>query len=74
MSPAYRERRVDCAFTACVGGAELEEFHRQNALIGERWSNVNEWTLENLNHFTIIDQLSRNNTALFDHVAYFLSK
>jgi arylformamidase len=74
MSTAYRERRVDCAFTACVGGAELEEFHRQNALIGERWSNVNEWTLENLNHFTIIDQLSRSNTALFDHVAYFLSK
>jgi hypothetical protein len=31
MSPAYRQRRVDCEFTAAVSGGELEEFHRQNA-------------------------------------------
>ncbi|MGL4233274.1 MAG: alpha/beta hydrolase [Casimicrobium sp.] len=74
MSPAYRERRVDCAFTACVGGAELEEFHRQNALIGASWTNVHEWALPELNHFSIIDQLTRNNTELYRHIAQTLGK
>ncbi len=74
MSPAYRERRVDCEFTACVGGAELEEFHRQNALIGASWKHVYEWTLPELNHFTIIDQLTRSDTALFQNIATQLKK
>jgi arylformamidase len=69
MSPAYRARLVDCPFTACVGGAELEEFHRQNALIGASWKNVREWTLPELNHFTIIDQLTHDDSELFAHVA-----
>jgi arylformamidase len=69
MSPAYRERIVDCAFTACVGGTELEEFHRQNSLIGEHWNSVHEWTLDGLNHFTIIDQLTRSDTELFVDIA-----
>ncbi len=69
MSPAYRKRRVDCPFTACVGGAELEEFHRQNKLIGTHWNDVNEWTLADLNHFTIIDQLTRADSELFAHIA-----
>ncbi|MGE0807313.1 MAG: alpha/beta hydrolase [Burkholderiaceae bacterium] len=68
-SPAYRERRVDCEFTAAVGGAELPEFLRQNALIGQQWSGVAEWVLPGLNHFTIVDQLMRDDTALFGHVA-----
>jgi arylformamidase len=74
MSPAYHKRRVDCAFTACVGGAELEEFHRQNALIGASWNNVREWTLPELNHFTIIDQLTRDDTQLYRHIAQTLGK
>ncbi len=74
MSPAYRKRVVDCPFTAAVGGAELEEFHRQNALIGAQWNNVNEWTLAGLNHFSIIDQLTRDNSELFSHVANALRK
>ncbi len=69
MSPAYRERRVDCEFTAAVGGAELEEFPRQNQLLGSRWKNVTEWEIPGLNHFTIIDQLTRDDTALFKRVA-----
>ena len=69
MSPAYRARRVKCEFTAAVGGAELEEFPRQNRLIATAWTEVNEWTLDGLNHFTIIDQLTRENTALFARVA-----
>ena len=69
MSPAYRERRVDCEFTAVVGGAELEEFPRQNQLLGSRWKNVIEWEIPGLNHFTIIDQLTRDDTALFKRVA-----
>lgn len=69
MSPAYRSRLVQCPFTATVGGSELEEFHRQNVLIGEHWRDVHEWTLDGLNHFTIVDQLTRDDTALFEHVA-----
>lgn len=69
MSPAYRERRVDCELTAAVGGAELEEFGRQNALLGRAWQGVREWTLTGLNHFSIVDQLTRDDTALFRHVA-----
>ncbi len=74
MSPAYRERRVNCEFAACVGGAELEEFHRQNALIGASWKGVREWTLPELNHFTIVDQLTRDDTELFRHIAAKLSR
>ncbi len=73
MSPSYQPQRVQCPFTATVGGAELEEFLRQNALIGTLWKNVNEWTLDGLNHFTIIDQLTRDDTALFRHVSSAMS-
>ena len=69
MSPAYRERRVDCEFTAAVGGAELEEFPRQNQLLGAHWKNVREWEIPGLNHFTIIDELTREDSALFQRVA-----
>ncbi len=69
MSPAYRERRVDCEFTAAVGGAELEEFPRQNQLLGARWNNVIEWEIPGLNHFTIIDELTCADSALFKRVA-----
>ena len=69
MSPAYRERRVDCEFTAAVGGAELEEFPRQNQLLGTQWKNVIEWEIPGLNHFTIIDELTREDSALFKRVA-----
>ena len=69
MSPAYRERRVDCEFNAVVGGAELEEFPRQNQLLGAHWKNVIEWEIPGLNHFTIIDELTREDSALFKRVA-----
>ena len=69
MSPAYRERRVDSEFTAAVGGAELEEFPRQNQLLGARWKSVIEWEIPGLNHFTIIDELTREDSALFKRVA-----
>jgi arylformamidase len=68
MSPAYRERKVTCPFTSAVGGAELEEFLRQTQLIGTHWAKVNEWVLPELNHFTIVDQLTHDDTALFKHV------
>jgi arylformamidase len=65
MSPAYRSPRVDCPFTAAVGGDELEEFHRQNHLVATEWTDVQELSLPGLNHFTIIDQLTRDGTTLF---------
>lgn len=68
LSPAYRERRVTCDFTAAVGGAELEEFLRQNQLLGAHWKNVTEWELPSLNHFSIVDELTRDDTALFKRV------
>jgi arylformamidase len=68
MSPVYRERRVTCEFTAAVGGAELEEFLRQNQLLGSHWKNVTEWEIPDCNHFTIIDELTRDDSALFKRV------
>ena len=68
MSPAYCDRRVTCDFTAAVGGAELEEFLRQNQLLGKLWKNVTEWEMPGLNHFTIIDELTRDDSALFKRV------
>ncbi len=69
MSPAYREQRANCKFTAAVGGAELPEFLRQNELLSAHWPNVQPWVLPGLNHFTIVDQLTRSDTALFEHIA-----
>lgn len=69
LSPAYHARRVDCELTAAVGGAELPEFARQNALLGAAWPGVREWTLPGLNHFSIIDQLTREDSELFAHAA-----
>jgi hypothetical protein len=51
-----------------VGGDELEEFHRQNHLIATEWTGVQEWSMQGLNHFTIIDQLTRDDTPLFGRV------
>jgi arylformamidase len=69
ISPAYRKRRVACDFTAAVGGAELEEFLRQNELLGAQWPGVREWEIAGLNHFTIVDELTREDSALFKRVA-----
>jgi arylformamidase len=68
MSPAYRKRRVMCPFTSAVGGAELEEFLRQSELLKSTWSGITEQIIPELNHFTIVDQLTRDDTALFAHV------
>lgn len=73
ISPAYRKRCVSCEFTAAVGGAELEEFLRQNQLLGSCWKNVTEWEIPLLNHFTIIDELTRDDSALFKRATARLS-
>jgi arylformamidase len=64
MSPAYRSRLVDCPFAAVVGGDELDEFHRQNHLIAREWTDIHEWSMDGLNHFTIVDQLTRDDSTL----------
>jgi arylformamidase len=68
MSPAYRQRIVKCPFVSTVGDAELEEFLRQSALIVEQWRGVSEWILPTHNHFTIVDELTRDDTELFARV------
>lgn len=68
LSPAYLKPRVSCPLTATVGGAETPEFLRQNHLISQHWPDVNEWVLPGLNHFTIIDELTRADTPLFAQV------
>ncbi|TAG46650.1 MAG: alpha/beta hydrolase [Betaproteobacteria bacterium] len=65
MSPAYRRRIVNCPFASAVGGDELEEFLRQSALIVEHWRGVSEWVLASHNHFTIVDELTRDDSELF---------
>jgi arylformamidase len=68
ISPAYRARLVRCPFTAVVGSDELEEFHRQNQLIATEWTDVDEWSIPGLNHFTIVDQLTRPDNPLFGSI------
>ncbi len=69
MSPAYRTPIVQCPFLSAVGGDELEEFLRQSALICGAWNGVSEWVIAGRNHFTIIDDLTRDDSALFKRVA-----
>jgi arylformamidase len=65
MSPAYRTPLVRCPFTSAVGGAELEEFLRQSQLICTAWNTSVEHVIAERNHFTIIDDLTREDSAFF---------
>ncbi len=67
-SPALLEPRALPRLTCWVGGGELDEFRRQNALLANIWAGLGIETLcveeGNLNHFNVIDGLERADSAL----------
>jgi arylformamidase len=60
------------ALVAAVGGEETGEFHRQSRTLTARWAKAGVATeylsIAGANHFTIVDELTRPDTALFRRV------
>jgi arylformamidase len=58
-----------CTLVAAVGAEETPEFHRQSRAITERWANDGVATeylsIAGTNHFTVVDELTRPESALF---------
>lgn len=57
---------------AAVGEHETAEFHRQSRTLAEAWANAGVSTeylsVAGVNHFTIVDELTRSDSALFRRV------
>src|SRR5262249_934059 len=57
---------------AAVGEHETPEFHRQSRAIVERWARAGVATeylsVAGVHHFTVVDELTRPGSALFDRV------
>ncbi|WP_139974292.1 alpha/beta hydrolase [Ochrobactrum sp. CGA5] len=60
-SPALHRPRADIAFYCCVGGNELMEFRRQNALLENIWHGLgiktSSWEIDGMHHCNVIDTL-----------------
>jgi arylformamidase len=57
---------------AAVGAEETREFHRQSRSMTERWANAGVATeylsIAGTNHFTVVDELTRPDSALFARI------
>lgn len=60
-SVALHRPRPDIAVHCCVGGDELKEFRRQNALLANIWYgsgiDTNAWEIDGTHHCNVIDTL-----------------
>jgi arylformamidase len=67
LSPAFMPPATRCPVMTCVGGNESSEFHRQNALIRERWraAFAGDIPMPGAHHFSVLDGLADENSALF---------
>jgi len=67
LSPAYLPPATRAPLVTAVGGDESSEFHRQNALLGERWKAVlaQDVPMPGRHHFSVIDALAEPGSALF---------
>jgi arylformamidase len=67
VSPALMMPATRCPVVTCVGGDESSEFHRQNALIGERWraAFAGDIAMPGTHHFSVVDGLADHASALF---------
>jgi arylformamidase len=67
LSPAWMTPATRCPIMTCVGGAESSEFHRQNALIGERWraAFAGDIPMPGAHHFSVLDGLADQKSALY---------
>ena len=67
LSPAFLPPATRCPVMTCVGGDESSEFHRQNALLGERWraAFAGDVAMPGTHHFSVVDGLAKQSSALF---------
>jgi arylformamidase len=67
LSPAFMSPATRAPVMTCVGGDESSEFHRQNALLGERWraACAGDIAMPGRHHFSVIDGLAEQKSALF---------
>ena len=67
VSPALMMPATRCPVMTCVGGDESSEFHRQNALIGERWraAFAGDIAMPGTHHFSVVDGLADQTSPLF---------
>jgi arylformamidase len=67
LSPAFLPPATRAPVMTCVGGDESSEFHRQNALLGERWraAFAGDIAMPGTNHFSVVDGLANQSSALF---------
>jgi arylformamidase len=67
LSPAFMPPATRSPVMTCVGGDESSEFHRQNALIGERWraAFAGDIAMPGTHHFSVLDGLADEKSALF---------
>lgn len=67
LSPAFMTPATRAPVMICVGGDESSEFHRQNALIGERWraAFAGDIAMPGRHHFSVLDGLADQKSALF---------
>jgi arylformamidase len=66
-SPALMTPATRCPVMTCVGGKESSEFHRQNAMIGERWraAFAGDIPMPGTHHFSVLEGLADQKSALF---------
>ena len=66
-SPAFLPAATRAPVMTCVGGSESSEFHRQNALLGERWRGAfaGDIPMPGAQHFSVLDGLANPSSALF---------
>jgi arylformamidase len=67
LSPALMIPATRCPVMTCVGGDESSEFHRQNAMLGERWRTAfaGDIPMPGTHHFSVVDGLAEQKSALF---------
>ena len=70
VSPAFLPPATDAPLYTAVGGDENEGFQIQNAIIRKKWERVHaaDIACPGDNHFTVLDQLTRPDSALFKTV------
>ena len=70
LSPAFMPPATRAPVMTTVGGDESSEFHRQNALLGERWraAFAGNIAMPGSHHFSVVDGLADQKSALFQGV------
>ncbi len=66
LSPAFLPPATRAPVMTAVGGSESREFHRQNAVLGERWNAVlaADIPMPGRHHFSVMDALAEPESAL----------